>query len=59
MHSLQRKRERTRRRQAGERDPSVLSDAEHLSLIEGELGGELVDGDEDGLGAGTELDVGV
>lgn len=44
--------------EAGERDPGVLSDAEHLPLVGGELGGGLVDGGEDGVGPGPEPDAG-
>ena len=44
--------------ESGERDPGVLSDAEHLPLVGGELGGGLVDGGEDGVGAGAEPDAG-
>jgi hypothetical protein len=40
--------------EAGERDPGVVGDAEHLPLVGGELGGGLVDGGEDGVGAGPE-----
>jgi hypothetical protein len=42
--------------EAGERDPGVLGDAEDLALVRGELGGGLVDGGEDGVGAGPEAD---
>jgi hypothetical protein len=44
--------------EAGEHDPRVLGDAEDLALVGGELGGGLVDGGEDGVGAGPEADAG-
>ncbi len=44
--------------EAGERDPGVVCDAEDLPLVGGELGGGLVRGGEDGVGAGAEADAG-
>jgi len=35
-------------------DPGVVGDAEDLALVGGELGGGLVGGGEDGVGAGSE-----